>query len=186
MGTLTPVTVRPIPAAKLSDNLNSETLAAYLGKSVEDFCGKYGKVGDGMHHRNHCAHFVSHALSLRIPGAALCSNVAGTSYPYAERMLGYCIRVDQVFNSCENRSLTTAEAAMRADKCILVTTIGGNVEDKAAVKIGTNPRKHIGVLMNGRVYNYSNAKSKVVTLSVVEFSRIYGSKATVLLKADLP
>jgi hypothetical protein len=75
---------------------------------------------------------------------------------------------------------------MRADKCILVTTIGGNVEDKAAVKIGTNPRKHIGVLMNGRVYNYSNAKSKVVTLSVVEFSRIYGSKATVLLKADLP
>src|SRR5258707_1202361 len=93
--------------AHMPDSPLPVDLDKLLGQTVETYCGKYGSVGDDI---NHCAHFVSHVLGLRLPNAALCSNVGGTRYPFEERAKGFCIRVNQVFNSCKNRAFWDGEA----------------------------------------------------------------------------
>src|SRR5580658_9155905 len=55
-------------------------LENYVGKNIHAICGKYGDAP----HTNNCAHFIGHVLGYRLPGAALCSNCAGTKYTYAE------------------------------------------------------------------------------------------------------
>ena len=158
--------------------LNLET---YLEQSVKDFCGKYGDVDDS---ENHCAHFVSHVLQLRIPGAALCSNVAGSGYSYEERRQGFCIRVNQVFNSCKNRAYWN-DKSLPSQVCFIVATIEANVESKDPLTIGTMKQKHIGFYSGGWVYNYGNKNDKVRKTSLANFKLHYGEK-TILLKADLP
>ena len=172
----------PIPSENLSvlaaKTINLDT---YLGKSVESFCGKYGKVGDSQ---NHCAHFVSHVLKLRIPGAALCSNVGDSSYSYAERRMGFCVRVNQVFNSCKNRARWD-DKKLPTEVCFIVATLESNVETKDPLTIGSMSRKHIGFYSGGWVYNYGNTADKVRKTSLADFKRHYGAN-TILLKADLP
>lgn len=172
----------PIPAQNQSVNAaRTINLDTYLDKSVTDFCGKYGSVGDS---ENHCAHFVSHVLQLRIPGAALCSNVGGSSYSYEDRRKGYCIRVNQVFNSCSNRARWD-DAALPADVCFVVATLEANVESEDPLTIGSMSKKHIGFYSGGWVYNYGNGADKVRRTSLADFKRHYGAR-TILLKADLP
>jgi hypothetical protein len=151
----------------------------YIDKNIHAICGKYGDAP----HTNNCAHFVGHALGYRLPGAALCSNCAGTTYIYAERNAGFCIRVDQVFNSLRNRSAWPEN--FPATQCICVATTKENITDKRDYKIGDNPTKHIGILDRGLIYNYSNTHKKVVKIPVAAFKIHYGPQ-TVLLKADLP
>jgi hypothetical protein len=156
-------------------------LEGYLGQSVVDFCGKYGSIGDS---ENHCAHFVSHVLGLRIPGAALCSNVAGSAYAYEDRRKGFCIRVNQVFNSCSNR-VRWSDAAAPATVCFIVATLEANIESESPLTIGSMRKKHIGFYSDGWVYNYGNTADKVRKTSLGDFKRHYGAH-TILLKADLP
>lgn len=163
------------------------SLEKQLDRTVKDWCGKYGTVGDGI---NHCAHFVSHLLQLRIPGAALCSNVGGSKYTYEERRAGYCVRVNQIFNSCSNTSRWD-DKDLPKEACFIVATIESNIEKQdpkkknEPVKIGDNSRKHIGIYLGGTIFHYSNKKDKVIKQSVAEFSNHYG-KSTVLLRASLP
>lgn len=171
-----------IPSLALSAvSVSIENLDALKGKHIDEICGKYHKDKDKK--INHCAHFVSHVMELRITGAALCSNVEGTEYSYEERRNGFCIRVDQVFNSCANRSEFADDVLVK--KRIIVATIPANYTDKANVKIGDNERKHIGFLIGANVYHYSNSKKQVVCVPVSEFKRHYGA-GTILFVADLP
>jgi hypothetical protein len=173
---------QPIPSTNqgtvAADALNLEP---YLGKSVVDFCGKYGSVGDS---ENHCAHFVSHVLQLRIPGAALCSNVGGSSYTYAERRAGFCVRVNQVFNSCSNRARWD-DNNLPTDVCFIVATLEENIQSENPLTIGAMSRKHIGFYSGGHVYNYGNTQDKVRKTPLADFKRHYGAN-TILLKCDLP
>ena len=170
-----------IPPQNLAANTAQSTnLDDYLGKTIEEVCGKYGTVNDDV---NHCAHFVSHVLALRLPGAALCSNVGGSTYTYEERNDGYCVRVNQVFNSCNNRRKWSDDTA--GTKCFIVATIPANIESQDPLTIGQMSRKHIGIYSTGFVYHYSNTQDKVVKVTTKEFSSHYG-KDTVLLGADLP
>jgi hypothetical protein len=162
-------------------------LDAFLGKTIDEVCGKYGGVGDGI---NHCAHFVSHVLQLRIPGAALCSNVGDdddvvnpNKWKYAERHNGFCVRVNQVFNSCNNRMRFDFQPATAT--CLIVATLEGNIEKESPLTIGSSSNKHIGFLVGSDVYNYSNTRDKVVKVPTSEFKSHYGSK-TILLRCDLP
>lgn len=164
--------------AVLAKQLNLE---AYLGQSVKDFCGRYGDIDDS---ENHCAHFVSHVLQLRIPGAALCSNVGGSDYPYHERRNGFCIRVNQVFNSCKNRAIWTDDSAPQS-VCFVVATIAGNIISQNPLTIGSMRKKHIGFYVAGWVYNYGNTNDKVRKSAINDFKRHYGAQ-TILLRADLP
>lgn len=171
----------PVPCETVTQqSARSINLDSYLDQTVADFCGRYGSVGDSF---NHCAHFVSHVLGLRIPGAALCSNVGSSTYSYAERAQGYCIRVNQVFNSCENRARWSD--AGESGTCLIVATIPANIESGSPVAIGQMSRKHIGFHVNGQVYHYSNTRDLVVRQPVGEFRNHYGAE-TVLLRCDLP
>lgn len=170
-----------IPSANLASNLSVVTLDAYLGQSVTDFCGKYGEVGDSM---NHCAHFVAHVLSLRVVGAALCSNVGGSNYPASQRGQGFCIRVNEIFNICSNPARVKL-ASQPTTKCFIVATTEGNIIRESPIAIGDHPKKHIGIFMDGNVYNFSNTKDAVVKVSLGHFKNHYGAK-TILLMADLP
>jgi hypothetical protein len=173
---------QPIPATNLSAiAAQSTNLDVYLGQSVTDFCGKYGRVGDS---ENHCAHFVSHVLGLRIPGAALCSNVGGSLYAYEERRNGFCLRVNQVFNSCTNRARWD-DGDLPASVCFVVATLEANIESENPLTIGTMSRKHIGFYVGGQVYNYGNTHDKVRKTPLADFKRHYGGN-TILLKCDLP
>lgn len=173
----------PIPSATLGSTAASvSSLDAYLGQSVVDFCGKYGSIGDSV---NHCAHFVSHLLRMRIPGAALCSNVGGGStWTFAERRQGYCVRVDQIFNSCRNRARWN-DNSIPSVPFFVIATIEANVESADPLTIGSMERKHIGIYAGGMIYNYGNTQDKVRKVSVATFKNHYGAK-TILLKADLP
>ena len=159
-------------------NINLET---YLGQSVVDFCGTFGSVADS---EDHCAHFVSHVLQLRIPGAALCSNVGSSSYTYEDRRKGFCIRVNQVFNSCQNRARWD-DAKLPTDVCFIVATVEANIERKSPLTIGSMRQKHIGFYSGGWVYNYGNTNDTVKKTALADFKRHYGPR-TILLRADLP
>jgi hypothetical protein len=175
-------TPTPLPAATLAANNSTQSnLDNALGTTVAQFCGKYGTVGDDV---NHCAHFIGHLLSLRIPGAALCSNVGGSSYTYQERHNGYCVRVNEVFNSCTGRG-RWEDTVPAGTPRFVVATVAGNILRESPLTIGTMSRKHIGIYLNGMVYHYSNTKDKVVKVTIGEFKHHYG-RATILLKANLP
>jgi hypothetical protein len=170
-----------LPSEKVSANRATlGNLESMLEQSVETFCGKYGSLRDDF---NHCAHFVSHVIGLRIPGAALCSNVAGSKYTFKERREGYCIRVNQVFNSCSNRAYWDDGAS--EGTCLVVATVAANIESKSPLTIGEMSRKHIGFHIAGVAYHYSNTRDKVVKQTIAEFKRHYGND-TILLRADLP
>lgn len=169
----------PIPSGTLSQNATTPN-NLMIGKTVEEFCGKYGSKGDDD---NHCAHYVSHVLGLRIPGAALCSNVGDNTWGYENRRNGYCVRVNQIFNSCSNRMFWPEETP--TGKCFWVATIPGNILTRDPLTIGTHRRKHIGIYMDGQVYQYSNTIDKVAVKSVAQLQHLYGPK-TVMLKCDLP
>jgi hypothetical protein len=172
---------QPIPAPTVAcQSARPINLDGYLGQTVVDFCGKYGSVGDAF---NHCAHFVSHVLGLRIPGAALCSNVGDSTYTYAERAQGYCVRVNQVFNSCENRARWSDDDL--GGSCLIIATIEANIESRSSLTIGQMTTKHIGFNVCGQVYHYSNRVDQVIRQPVGEFRNHYGAR-TVLLRCDLP
>jgi len=171
----------PIPSSTVSAvAAGTPTLEGWVGKTLDDFCGQYGSAGDAF---NHCAHFVSHVLKLHIPGAALCSNVDGTKYKYEDRRAGFCIRVNEVFNSLANRDFFEAKSA--TGTFLMVATIADNITSKKPLLIGTMSKKHIGFAENGMVYHFSNLRDVVVKQSFAEFGDHY-SKKTVLLRADMP
>ena len=170
----------PIPSTVVAGAaINAASLDALVGKELDEICGKYGSKGDAF---NHCAHFVSHVLQLRIPGAVLCSNAEASKWTYEERRNGFCIRVNEVFNSCKNRALFLES---EPGSFLMVATTMGNITSKKPLTIGTSPVKHIGFAVNGYVYHYSNLQDKVVKVTFAEFSTHYGNE-TVLMRADLP
>lgn len=171
----------PIPATTLGAvAINSATLKGLVGKGLADFCGLFGDIGDD---HNHCAHFVSHVLQFKVPGAALCSNVGGTSYKYEDRAKGFCVRVNEVFNALKKRAMFSEKET--SGNYIVVATIADNITDKNEVTIGRMTRKHIGFACDGMIYHFSNTQDKVVEQSFAQFSSHYGKK-TILLRADLP
>ena len=147
----------------------------FVGKSIKDICGKY----DNESNENNCAHFVGHMLSYRLPHAALCSNCEGTQYSYADRLQGFCIRVDQIYNSLTNRCSWPDDVP--TSPCIVVATLDYNITDIELYTIGTNPRKHIGIFVGQNVYTHK----QVAMTPLSQFKLHFGAETT-LLKADLP
>jgi hypothetical protein len=169
----------PIPSVVGGASVNAATLDGLVGKELDDICGMYGSKGDTF---NHCAHFVSHVLQLRIPGAVLCSNAEKSKWTYEQRREGFCIRVNEVFNSCKNRAMFLET---EPGSFLMVATTAGNITSRNPLTIGSSPVKHIGFAVDGNVYHYSNSQDKVVKVTFAEFATHYGRK-TVLMRADLP
>lgn len=149
-------------------------------KSIKTFCPKYCDKSD-----NHCAHYISHVLQLRLPGALLCSAVIDHSkYSSKERSDGYNIRVNEVFNACTNRAKWDNDK--KEEMCIVVATVAAAIEAWEPPSLTTHPRKHIGIYYSNLVYNYSNRHQSPKKPTIGDFKKHYGRHDTILLRADLP
>jgi hypothetical protein len=130
--------------ANLNLALLQRQLNALLGKSISQICPYHYVLG------NQCAHFVSHVLGIQF--GALCSI----------RQNGTSLRCDEIYNSLVVRGpWTQAPPGLAPRNQILIFVI--TAHEVLAGNLMTNwPRKHVGIQLNGRVYNYSNTGGRVI------------------------
>ena len=76
---------------------------------------------------------------------------------------GATIRVDDIFKRCQTTGLLSSKPST-LNECLVFVTLASNMS-KVGNKLvmGNNPRKHIGILHQGKVWNYSNTKNTVLS-----------------------
>jgi hypothetical protein len=150
--------------------LSFPILDTYLGKSISEICPYgYDSAAD-----NHCAHFVAHALQLSF--GVTCASLRGSSG-------GANVRVQEVFAQCPNTSEILA-CPTTGEGLIFVsdrTNFTGT-----PTRIANVPRKHIGIVIDGRVWHYSNTRHRVVVQTVGEFLFHYPRQNNALWFGALP
>jgi hypothetical protein len=122
--------------------INASLLDTYLGKHISAICNN-GFASDSA---NHCAHFVSHVLSL--------------SFGYCCGRNGANLRVHEIFSRCgsvEELRECRADYGSR----LLFVTAERNVTIAAQTMVNV-PKKHIGIVYGGLVWHYSNSRREVV------------------------
>lgn len=149
----------------------------YLGKGISDLCSSSLAKKNAS---SHCAHFVSHVLGYSIAGSATCKNLTWKDKK-DKAVVAASIRVDEIFNKSTATGLWS-EKPTALSSCLMFATISTNMKNK---KMSQHPRKHIGIVKDGRVWNYSNTHDKVVAETpeyfVKKFDRSYKtSGATVV------
>ncbi len=154
-------------------NLSAQVLNTYVGKEITAICPH------GFHDKtmNHCAHFVSHVMSLAV--GVTCkslSNKAVATIP------GGCVKVHELFAKCAKVGLF----ADAPDEPVLVFVLGQNLV-KLPTKSMTNvPKKHVGIHLDGTIWHYSNGKDKVVTASPDEFKKHYSGQVNEMYFGTFP
>jgi hypothetical protein len=148
----------------------------FLGKNISKICPN-GYVNNAD---NHCAHFVAHALNLSF--GVTCRQLVS---PKNQKATGATVRVHEIFAQCPNvRELNETPARIEALVFISAPT---NFVTKGSVTTLTNvPRKHIGILLDGVVWHYSNTKDKVVKVPVGDMLNHYPGQTNALWVGDLP
>lgn len=132
-----------------------QSIKSSLNKPISHLC-PFSLGRDN--HQNHCAHFVSHVMGYEWGNT--CKN-----HTWADKQKpgkGAVIRVNEIFNKClEKEPLSAKPAALM--ECLIFVTISTNM-GKAGNKLvmGAQAKKHIGILYQGKVWNYSNSHDKVV------------------------
>jgi hypothetical protein len=158
--------------------LTAEALASFEGKGPGDFC----TTGLNTPGQNHCAHFVCHAIGLKV-GRPLCGDMK-----YSTRHTGVTMRVNDVFNYCTVEGFFEADgvipAAMQGKNAFFViATIKSNLEDRGgSIFMMDNPHKHIGIWLADSVWNFSNGQHLVVRdepgVFFKKMRRAYGEHTT--------
>lgn len=128
-----------------------------LHKKIGDLCPLSIAKNNAQ---NHCAHYVSHIMGYELAGPT-CKN-----FTWADRQTpvrGATLRVDDLFAQAPEVGLLSAKPAALTE-CLIFVTLAANVTANAAgtLVMGNNPKKHVGILTGGKVYNYSNTGQKVV------------------------
>jgi hypothetical protein len=150
--------------------LNESTLNTYVGQPISQICPHgFDKPDD-----NHCAHFVSHALQLSL--GYTCALAKGRAGAAAANL-----RVHELFPHCQNRR-EVLECPTVGEGLIFVSAPDNFKPDG----INNVAKKHIGILLNGRVWHYSNTNHKVVVQSVGEFLFHYSTQTNALWFGSLP
>ncbi|HEY5604372.1 MAG TPA: hypothetical protein VIM41_14825 [Gammaproteobacteria bacterium] len=128
---------------------------------------------------NHCAHYVSHIMGYELPGAS-CKNATWADKQNAAK--GATIRVNDLFNSAlVTGALANKPAALT--ECLIFVTLASNIK-KVGPKLvmGTHPKKHVGILSQGKVWNYSNSKNivaaDILSLFQTKFTNAYKTSGT--------
>lgn len=138
-------------------------LESLVGKPIKNIC----TLGYDDSSENHCAHFVSHALEIQC--ATLCGDMK-----FDTRHKGATIRVHELFNNLNQRGAWD-DRPQKATALLVFVTAAGNVRQNQMQNV---PQKHVGILYNGGVYNYSNTLHRVVRDASVDlfhgkFKRAY-------------
>ena len=143
----------------------------HLNKHISTLCSASLGKNNGQ---NHCAHFVSHVMEYELPGVT-CKNLSLTDKQSVAK--GATIMVNELFNKCTKVDKWDAKPASTLS-CLVFVTISSNVKKLGnKSQMGDHPLKHIGILHQGKIWNYSNTNNKVVadipTQFISKFSTIY-------------
>jgi len=144
-----------------------------LNKRISDLCPlSIAKNAS----QNHCAHYVSHIMGYELTGPT-CKNFTWADRQSPSR--GATIRVDDLFSASPTVGLLANKPATLLE-CLIFVTLASNVTTMGnALVMGNNPKKHIGILSSGRVWNYSNTNQRVVADVLTSFqSKFTTSYAT--------
>ncbi|MGE0482259.1 MAG: hypothetical protein AB7Q17_17515 [Phycisphaerae bacterium] len=158
----------------LLNNTTVMSLDDFLGKTIADFCSNgYTDTTD-----NHCAHFVCHALNLSF--GMTCGQLVSASQ---RKNTGANVRVHELFARCprveELRQCPTVGSAL------IFVSEQRNFRG-TPVELRNVPKKHVGILMNGRVWHYSNTQDKVVVQPASLFLFHYSGQQNALWIGELP
>lgn len=127
--------------------VSGAVLQAYVGKSIASVCTN----GFSSPSQNHCAHFVSHALGIKL--GMLCGDMK-----FETRKTGSSIRCDELYNRLARRGQWDERPKVADGILIFVLSakhVIGNV-------MSNHPQKHVGIHHAGKVFNFSNSQGKVV------------------------
>lgn len=131
------------------------------------------------HAENHCAHYVSHIMGYELAGPT-CKNATWADKQNPAK--GATIRVNDLFAAVPvTGPLANKPAALT--ECLIFVTLSSNMRAFGPkLVMGTHPRKHVGILSQGMVYNYSNTHNIVVAdvlaLFKTKFSNAYKTAGT--------
>lgn len=129
------------------------TLQGYVGKDIAAICNNDFTSSS----QNHCAHFVSHALNIRL--GMLCGDMA-----YKTKNTGASIRCDELYNRLTIKGSWDKKPAFSDGLLIFVLSARNVIKGR----MENVPQKHVGIHCGGKVYNFSNSQHKVVADTSVE------------------
>jgi len=147
-------------------------LSGYLGKSIADICPN----GCTDETASHGAHFVAHVLGYRF---GVTCQMAGTAKGAAASL-----RVQDLFPRCPQIGVWSLRPSSMTT-CLVFITRASNVNLAARV-IASVPRQHVGLLVNGFVWHYSNRHRKVVRQTPAQFSTCYAAPDNAMFYGSLP
>ena len=130
----------------MANVVTATLLDGWVGKGVSDFCDN--DFSSPL--QNHCAHFVSHVLGLTF---GLCCG----SMTSRRTSAGTSLRVNEIFNVLAHRG-QWAEAPATTDGLLVFVTSAVNVRNNIMANV---PRKHVGIVFSGAVYNFGNTQHMV-------------------------
>ncbi len=154
--------------------MNEVELDTLLEKHIRDIC----PIGFADNADNHCAHFVSHVLGLKV--GITCSAMKRGEGEAAS------IRVQEIFPHCpEVGSWDTLPATVRAGLVFITRSSNVNLEGKSMVNV---PRKHVGIFSGDqrKIWHYSNSKDKVVCQTPEQFARHYPAPDNAMFWGTFP
>ena len=152
--------------------ITQHQLNGYLGKSIADICPN--AYTDETASQG--AHFLAHAL--------------GYNFGFTCRMMGTArgpaasLRVQDFFQRCPKLGVWSLRPASMTT-CLVFITCASNVNLAARV-MASVPRQHVGLLLNGFVWHYSNPERQVVRQTPAQFARHYASPDNALFYGSLP
>jgi hypothetical protein len=149
------------------------TLLTYEGQTIRDICPH----GFDASNKNHCAHFVAHVLQLTF--GMTCARLVGHAGPAGAAN----VRVHELFAECPNPK-EVLECPTRGSGLIFVSE-AGNFRG-TPIQMRNVKKKHIGIVIDGTVWHYSNPRDRVIRQSVAEFLFHYPRQTNALWWADPP
>ena len=152
--------------------ITQHQLSGYLGKSIAEICPN-GCTDEAAAHG---AHFVSHALGYQFGVTCL---MTGTV-----RGAAASLRVQDLFQHCPKLGVWSLRPVSMTT-CLVFITRASNVNLAARV-MASVPRQHVGLLLDGFVWHYSNRQQKVVRQTPAQFARHYAGPDNALFYGSLP
>jgi hypothetical protein len=148
------------------------TLLTYEGQTMRDIC-PHGFDDPGT---NHCAHFVAHVLQLSF--GVTCARLTGK-----RGTPGANVRVHEIFAECPNPKEVLA--CPTTGEGLIFVSAASNFRGRP-LRMRNVPKKHIGLVVDGIVWHYSNPRNKVIRQPVAEFLFHYPRQTNALWWADPP
>ncbi|MFO1066060.1 MAG: hypothetical protein U0892_19545 [Pirellulales bacterium] len=153
--------------------ITTSQLDSWLGKSITDICLN----GYASASANHCAHFVGHALALS--GGYTCRNATG------KHNLGASLRVHEVFDRCTGH-FEVNQCNSSYNGLVFVSARNNFHNHAGHVTLENVPRKHVGIILGGHVWHYSNTRRMVVVQPMSQFLFHYAGQENALWCAKPP